>query len=73
MIQMIDIKLIGLQLLAEHFSSFLYKGVFIVSFQSCGDFCCLNDAVCKNDNGTDKLTESSFNILGCKLSAPCDL
>ena len=72
-LQMIHVKLIGLQLLAKHFSSFLYEGVIITSFQSCGSFCCLNDSVYKIDKGNDKLTERSFKILGSKLSAPGDL
>ena len=53
--------------------SFLYKGVIIVSFQSCGSFRYLYDSVYKIDKGTEKLTESSFNILRCKLSTPVDL
>ena len=70
---MIDVKLIGLEVLAKYFSAFLYKCVIIVSSQSCSSFCCLNDSVRKIDNGNDELTESSFNILRCKLPAPGDL
>ena len=42
----------------------------MTSFQSCGSFYYLNDSVYKIDNGINKLTEISFNILECKLFAP---
>ena len=67
-LHMIYVKLISLQLLAKHFSSFFLQSVIIAFFQSCSSFC-LNDTVYKIRNGTDNLTESSFNILEGKLCA----
>ena len=51
----------------------MYKGEITGSFHSCGNFLYLKNFVYSIARGNDRLSASSFNIPGCKLSAPGNL
>ena len=63
-LQITDVRVIGLYFLGDHFCPFLYTGVTSASFQIFGRTPSINDFEKSKNNGLDNSFDNSLSILG---------